>query len=312
MRAPSSTDSSSTVAAGIASPSSPRTSLAIPRARRVMPSAVERENGVHNCNVTPGPCPTAKSGHRSRSSGSGYCEVMNLGLLVKPVLDDRLFRIYLQDHHAAAAAGVDLAGRLERHGRNGKYGRELSDLAKQLASNRDELTAALQKVGVKSGPTKTMLARLGERLSRLKPNGATASYSPLDHLIALETLATGITPAVPLGLTPCGQSFRPGSRRNGYRTLISLSRRAVRPRGADSTRNRHGSVHVELAGERHCGYLVVTSDQVQVPPFGGCQSASRSTDGLTGGAARVLGGARRERLVSLGSIVLPEPPRCSR
>ena len=126
-------------------------------------------------------------GRGSRSSGSGYCEE----LLERPPPDGFL-RIYLQDHHAASAAGLDLAWRIAHHAQNRKNEEELSDLARQTASSGKELTAILQKLSVKESRTKAVLARLGERLSRLKPNGAFASYSSLDQLIALKTLSTGI------------------------------------------------------------------------------------------------------------------------
>jgi hypothetical protein len=111
---------------------------------------------------------------------------------LEPPPPDGFLRIYLQDHHAASGAGLDLARRIAHHGRDGENEEELFDLARQIASSRKELTAILRKLGVKESPTKAVLARLAERLSRLKPNGAFASYTSLDQLIALETLSTGI------------------------------------------------------------------------------------------------------------------------
>jgi hypothetical protein len=109
--------------------------------------------------------------------------------------DDReaFLAIYLRDHHAAAAGGVDLARRIETRGRQGAHVAQLAELRRQIESDRAELTRILRLFDVKPNPVKIVMVRIGERLSRLKLNGRLLSSSPLSTLVELETLAVGIT-----------------------------------------------------------------------------------------------------------------------
>ena len=76
-----------------------------------------------------------------------------------------LLEIYLRDHHAAAAGGVDLARRLASHDRS------LARLAEQIADDRAQLTRLLGLLEIGPNPAKIAAVRIGERLTRLKLNG---------------------------------------------------------------------------------------------------------------------------------------------
>ena len=62
----------------------------------------------------------------------------------------------------------------------------------------EELKAALhrelmEELGVDRSRVKPVLAWLGEKVGRLKPNGQLRGYSPLSRVVELETLVLGIT-----------------------------------------------------------------------------------------------------------------------
>src|SRR5579862_2911052 len=109
------------------------------------------------------------------------------------VSDGRLFAIYLRDHYAGSAAGLDLVQRLQRQNRDEAYADELAALAVAIAADRQKLARLMDVLGVRPDPVKVIIARVGERLARLKRNGRLLSYSPLSRLIELETLLLGIT-----------------------------------------------------------------------------------------------------------------------
>jgi hypothetical protein len=105
----------------------------------------------------------------------------------------RLLAIYLQDHYAGASAGLALARRAQRENANSSYGDELAGVVAAIESDREQLARIMKSLGVKSDPVKVILARVAERVGRLKPNGRLISYSPLSRLIELEALVIGIT-----------------------------------------------------------------------------------------------------------------------
>ena len=107
-------------------------------------------------------------------------------------MDQKLLRIYLQDHHAAAAAGLNLARRLAKENAATSFADDLAGLAEEIAEDRAELGTVLRAMSVEPSRVKIALARSAERLSRLKLNGRLLGYSPLSRLIELETLSAGI------------------------------------------------------------------------------------------------------------------------
>jgi hypothetical protein len=108
-------------------------------------------------------------------------------------MEPRLLAIYLQDHYAGASAGLSLARRTQRQNANNSYADELAGVVVAIESDRQQLARIMKSLGVKSDPVKVILARVAERLGRLKPNGRLISYSPLSRLIELEALVIGIT-----------------------------------------------------------------------------------------------------------------------
>jgi hypothetical protein len=104
-----------------------------------------------------------------------------------------MLRTYLQDHHAGATAGLELARRAAGSNSDSEYGAELAALAEEIAADRDALERVMDQVGVKANPVKDAGAWTAEKLGRLKPNNSLLSYSPLSRVIEIEGLVIGVT-----------------------------------------------------------------------------------------------------------------------
>lgn len=92
-------------------------------------------------------------------------------------------RVYLQDHHAAARAGVALAERI--------LGTE-HELARRVAQDRETLEKVMRQVGVAPSRLKVGLAVLGDQVGRLKADRSFTTPAALGQLLALETLVVGV------------------------------------------------------------------------------------------------------------------------
>jgi len=106
---------------------------------------------------------------------------------------DRLLAIYLNDHLAGAALGVELARRLRSSNRDDpEMGAPLAEICGEIEADRETLVALMDRLGVARNPVKPALARVAERLGRLKLNGQLRGYSPLSRMLELEILSSGI------------------------------------------------------------------------------------------------------------------------
>jgi hypothetical protein len=113
--------------------------------------------------------------------------------MAKSADPDRLLAIYLNDHLAAAALGVELARRLRSSNRgDAEMGEPLARICGEIEADRETLIRLMGRLGVERKPIKPALAVVGERLGRLKLNGQWRGYSPLSRVLELEVLASGI------------------------------------------------------------------------------------------------------------------------
>jgi hypothetical protein len=104
-----------------------------------------------------------------------------------------LLAIYLNDHLAGATAGVELARRLRGSNEDDpEFGPVLTEVCAEIEADRETLKAAMDRLEVGQSKVKPIVAVLGERLGRLKPNGRLWSYSPLSRLVELELLQIGV------------------------------------------------------------------------------------------------------------------------
>jgi hypothetical protein len=99
---------------------------------------------------------------------------------------------YLNDHLAGATAGLALARRAASENEGSELGDFLSELAGEIAADRETLKEIMAALGVRADPVKILAARVFERVGRLKPNAQLRGYSPLSPLVELEGLRLGI------------------------------------------------------------------------------------------------------------------------
>jgi len=104
-----------------------------------------------------------------------------------------MLHTYLQDHHAAATAGVELARRAAASNRDSAYGEELAALAEEIAADRESLERVMELLGTGPSRVKDAGGWAAEKLGRLKPNNSLLSYSPLSRMVELEGLLLGAT-----------------------------------------------------------------------------------------------------------------------
>ncbi|HHT12866.1 MAG TPA: hypothetical protein GX013_06850 [Propionibacterium sp.] len=103
-----------------------------------------------------------------------------------------LITTYLRDHHMGSAAGVDFFQRVaETHGEQ-----EVRDVVGRLADEIEEDQAALQEIldrfDASPNPVKDVLAKVGEKAARLKPNQRLGTRSPLADVLDLEVLTDAV------------------------------------------------------------------------------------------------------------------------
>jgi hypothetical protein len=111
-----------------------------------------------------------------------------------PIADvSDMLRTYLQDHHAGATAGLELARRSAGANEDSDYGPGLARIAEEIEADRDSLREVMDRLGVKPSTVKDAALWTGEKLGRLKPNNSLVSYSPLSRVIEIEGLVIGVT-----------------------------------------------------------------------------------------------------------------------
>jgi hypothetical protein len=99
---------------------------------------------------------------------------------------------YLNDHLAGATVGRELSKRAAGENRGTPLGDFLQKLHEEIVEDRSTLLEVMGALDVGEDHLKTIVAQVGERVGRLKPNGNLLSYSPLSRVVELEGLALGV------------------------------------------------------------------------------------------------------------------------
>lgn len=100
--------------------------------------------------------------------------------------------IYLNDHLAGSALGLDLARRALGSNEGNAYGRALARLVPEIEEDRDSLVAVIEGLGYRRNRLKEGGAWVAEKAGRLKLNGQITGYSDLSRLIEIEGLSLGV------------------------------------------------------------------------------------------------------------------------
>jgi hypothetical protein len=113
----------------------------------------------------------------------------------------RYLHTYLNDHWAAAGAGVALVRRVAQENAATEWSGQLEAVAQAIVDDDDTLTAIRRTLGVGGGAVRRSVAIAAERVSRLKLNGRLVRYSPLSRVIETEGLLSGIAAKRQLWIT---------------------------------------------------------------------------------------------------------------
>lgn len=108
------------------------------------------------------------------------------------MIDEGRLAIYLQDHYAGSAAGIELFRRAADQQTDPVARTALTAMAEEVDNDRVALQRFLEAVGAKPDPVKNASAWLGEKLGRLKPNGELLHRSPLSDVVELEALRLAV------------------------------------------------------------------------------------------------------------------------
>jgi hypothetical protein len=106
--------------------------------------------------------------------------------------EPELLGIYLNDHLAGAAAGVDLARRLADSHRDKPSGPVLQRIAREVLEDRLALLKIMAELHVPVRRYKVLGAWVLEKVGRLKPNGHLLRRSALSSVLELEAMRLGI------------------------------------------------------------------------------------------------------------------------
>jgi hypothetical protein len=99
---------------------------------------------------------------------------------------------YLQDHRAGAEAGSDLARRMHEENKGTQYEDFLGHIAEEIEADVVVLEQIMDRFDVSLDGLKAAVAKVGEKLGRLKPNNQLTGYSPLSRVLEFEGLRAGV------------------------------------------------------------------------------------------------------------------------
>ncbi|GAB3587058.1 hypothetical protein [Calidifontibacter terrae] len=99
---------------------------------------------------------------------------------------------YLQHHWSAAQGGLDLFRRSASGHSDAETRATLAELAEEVADDRRALGELMKQLGVTPSVLGPLIAGIGERLGRLKPNGSLIRRSPLSDVVELEALTAAV------------------------------------------------------------------------------------------------------------------------
>lgn len=100
---------------------------------------------------------------------------------------------YLQDHAAGSQGGVALVERAAENNEGTELGAFLEQLTLEIAADQEALHSIMDSVGASRSQLKEVVANIGEKAARLKPNDQLTGYSPLSRVVELEGLLLGVS-----------------------------------------------------------------------------------------------------------------------
>jgi hypothetical protein len=105
---------------------------------------------------------------------------------------NELLGVYLNDHLAGSAAGIELAEKLRDNNQGTELGNTVAALHRDIEQDRATLEELMARLEVERHPVKEAAGWLLERLSRLRLNPALTGSADLTRLLETEALSLGI------------------------------------------------------------------------------------------------------------------------
>jgi hypothetical protein len=108
------------------------------------------------------------------------------------VAHPELLAVYVNDHIASAAGGIELVTRMIGVHRGSAHEDGLRQLLDELRQEKSDLTATARALDLPVRQYKQVAVWVAEKASRLKLNGHVLSRSPLSSLVEFEFLASAV------------------------------------------------------------------------------------------------------------------------
>jgi hypothetical protein len=105
---------------------------------------------------------------------------------------NELLGVYLNDHLAGSAAGLELAEKLRDNNQGTELGKVVEALHRDIAQDREALEELMARLEVERHPVKEAAGWALEKLSRLRLNPALTGGADLTRLLETEALSLGI------------------------------------------------------------------------------------------------------------------------
>lgn len=104
-----------------------------------------------------------------------------------------MLHTYMQDHHAGAAAGIDLFRRVAEDHQDPEIRRIVSRIGDETVDDLNSLEELMTLAGTSPSLLKDLPAKAAEKFGQLKPNRRVTERSPLSDLVELEALTLAVT-----------------------------------------------------------------------------------------------------------------------
>jgi hypothetical protein len=105
---------------------------------------------------------------------------------------DEALAVYLNDHLAGSAAGLELAAKLRDNNQGTELGRVMVAVHHDISEDRDSLEALMSHLDVERHPVKEAAGWMLEKVSRLRLNPALTGSDELTRMLETEALSLGI------------------------------------------------------------------------------------------------------------------------
>jgi hypothetical protein len=103
-----------------------------------------------------------------------------------------LMGVYCNDHLAASTGGIELVSRMLGRRRGTAYEQPLEKLLDELREERTALRETMSRLSLPVRQYKQVASWVGEKLTRVMPNGRLLARSPLTDLVEFEFIATAV------------------------------------------------------------------------------------------------------------------------